>query len=110
MHLKGMRRAGLIPPTVEDEELHLHGIHGLIDALHKYRPEVGSFKAYAGRRIRGIIGDYLRDIDAIPKKFRQEAKKMKAEAEAAKQSAVTEAPAQETPPPVPTDIPEPKED
>src|SRR5665213_1672960 len=68
-HINVLKSKGLIPPNVEDEDLHFAGYRGLMDALHKYNPDVSSrtmtkegenpFSKYAEQRIRGSMLDHI---------------------------------------------------
>jgi RNA polymerase sigma factor for flagellar operon FliA len=65
------------PPNVEFEDLVSYGILGLIDAIEKYDPKMGSkFKTYATLRIKGAIYDELRLLDWVPRSVRQKAKEI----------------------------------
>ena len=86
--LKVLRSSGKIPTHIEDEELHFAGIHGLIDAMHKYDHDVASrtskegdnpFTKYAEQRIRGKILDHAVSHDAVPKSVRTRAKNLNAQ-------------------------------
>lgn len=71
------RIAMTTPPNVEFEDLVSYGILGLIDAIEKYDPKMGSkFKTYATLRIKGAIYDELRLLDWIPRSVRQKAKEI----------------------------------
>ena len=49
-----------LPPHVDPEDLYAQGMHGLIDALHKYDPKKGaSFNTYASKRINGKMLDHI---------------------------------------------------
>lgn len=59
MHASKLKKAGL-PPHIDDTDLHSHGMHGLIDAFHKYDPKRGvEFATYASRRIKGKMLDHV---------------------------------------------------
>ena len=80
LHIKQLRNAGKIPSHIEDDDLHFAGVHGLMDALHKFEPDRGhKFSTYAGQRIRGMILDHAASQDVIPKHIRQQAKQFKTE-------------------------------
>ena len=82
LHIKKLRNSGKIPEHIEDEDLHFEGIHGLIDALHRFDDKMGvKFSTYAGRRIAGKMLDHASSQDVIPKHIRAEAKKFKASAQ-----------------------------
>jgi len=79
LHIKQLRAAGKIPASIEDDDLHFHGVHGLMDALHKFDPDRGvKFSTYAGQRIKGKMLDHVAEQDIVPKHIRQQAKKFKA--------------------------------
>jgi RNA polymerase sigma factor for flagellar operon FliA len=64
-------------PHVEFDDLVSYGILGLIDAIEKYNPKMGSkFKTYATIRIKGAIYDELRLLDWVPRSVRQKAKEV----------------------------------
>jgi DNA-directed RNA polymerase specialized sigma subunit len=87
--LKVLRSSGKIPDHIEDEDLHFAGIHGLVDAMHKYDHEVASrlsqkegenpFTKYAEQRIRGKMLDHAVSQDVVPKQLRSRAKKIAAQ-------------------------------
>lgn len=71
------RIAMTTPPNVEFDDLVSYGIIGLIDAIEKYEPKLGSkFKTYATIRIKGSIYDELRLQDWVPRSVRQKAKEL----------------------------------
>ena len=82
--IRALKATGKIPKSVEESDLHLHGIHGLISALHKYSPEIANrlggegnaFVKYAKPYIRGKILDHVASHDEIPKHIRQRAKNL----------------------------------
>lgn len=58
MHVSKMK--GSLPPHVDHEDLYAAGMHGLIDAFHKYDSRKGaSFKSYASRRIKHKMQDHV---------------------------------------------------
>lgn len=58
-------------PLARMEDLESAAIQGLIQAMNTYNPEKGNkFNTYAYYRIRGSIIDYLRKIDQLPRKQR----------------------------------------
>lgn len=86
-HINVLKSKGLIPPNIEDGDLHFAGYHGLMDALHKYDPDIASktgsenqntFAKYAERRIQGKMLDHVASQDAIPKVARIRAKNLEA--------------------------------
>lgn len=68
MHVNKFKKAGL-PPHIDHEDLHAAGMHGLIDALHKYSPNRGAkFSTYAASRIIGKMRDHITsggDVNAV---------------------------------------------
>ncbi|RDJ35235.1 MAG: sigma-70 family RNA polymerase sigma factor [Crenarchaeota archaeon] len=50
-----------VPPRVDIEDLKSAAFFGLVDAANKYNEIVGSFGAYAKRRILGEIQDFIRN-------------------------------------------------
>jgi len=84
--VKILASKGKIPSGIEHEDLHMHGFHGLMDAMHKYDHDVASkrsskegentFTKYAERRIQGKILDHLASQDQIPKVARTRAKNL----------------------------------
>ncbi len=62
------RLAVKLPSFVSQEDLESYGVFGLLEAVEKYNPELGtSFKAYAYSRIRGSMIDEIRKLDWIPR-------------------------------------------
>src|SRR6476659_7656132 len=56
---------------VGQEDLISHAIIGLIDAIDRYDPELGTpFEGFAMPRIRGAILDALRQLDWVPRTVR----------------------------------------
>ena len=56
---------------VSQEDLISHAVIGLIDAIDRYDPEVGTpFEGFAMPRIRGAILDALRQLDWVPRSVR----------------------------------------
>ena len=79
LHVKKLQNEGKIPEGVDPSDLHLAGFHGLMDAMHKYDPNVGAnFSTYAGRRVRGKMLDHIVEQGAIPKTVMTQAKNIKA--------------------------------
>ena len=63
------------PPNVEYDDLVSCGTLGLIDAIDKFEPSMGTkFKTYAEHRIRGAILDELRAQDWVPRSIRRKEK------------------------------------
>lgn len=87
-HINVLKSKKLIPQNVDEEDLHFAGFHGLMDALHKYSPDVASrtvgkegenaFAKYAERRIQGKMLDHIAAQDQIPKSARIKAKNLDA--------------------------------
>jgi len=81
-----LKSKGKIPPNIDIEELHSEGFHGLMDAFHKYDPDVASrmakegeenpFLKYAEKRIKYKMQDYMAAKDEIPKNIRTRAKNL----------------------------------
>jgi RNA polymerase sigma factor (sigma-70 family) len=58
MHVNKLRDN--LPPHIDHEDLYAAGMHGLIDALHKYDPKKGAaFNTYASKRINGKMLDHI---------------------------------------------------
>ena len=67
------RTAIRLPPNISKEELTSAGIVGLLDALDKFDPEIGTkFHTYAEHRIRGAMIDELRKMDWVPRSIRKD--------------------------------------
>ena len=87
-HINVLKSKKLIPPNVEDDDLHFAGFHGLMDALHKYSHDVAGrtkgkedenvFSKYAEQRIKGKMLDHIAAQDQIPKTARIRAKNLEA--------------------------------
>lgn len=57
-HVNSMRDG--LPPHIDHEDLYAAGMHGLIDAFHKYDAKKGaSFTTYASQRIKGKMLDHV---------------------------------------------------
>jgi DNA-directed RNA polymerase specialized sigma subunit len=57
-HMNSMRDS--LPPHIDPEDLHAAGMHGLIDAFHKYDAKRGAnFNTYASQRIKGKMLDHV---------------------------------------------------
>jgi len=86
-HINILKSQGKIPPHVQEEDLHMAGFHGLMDAVHKFDPEVASrlstkegenaFSKYADRRINGKMLDHIVSTGDIPKSQQKRAKNIK---------------------------------
>ena len=58
LHVNKLRDS--LPPHIDPEDLYAAGMHGLIDAFHKYDPQKGaSFKTHASKRIQGKMKDHI---------------------------------------------------
>ena len=81
MHANKLKNAGFIPDGVDVTDIHMAGIHGLMDALHKYDPKAGGgkkFADYAHSRIRGSMLDHVKDHSGVPKHLITQAKNLRA--------------------------------
>ena len=66
-----------LPRSVELSELLSAGTLGLMEALGKFRPELGiRFDTYAESRIRGAMLDELRRLDWFPRSLRQRVRQL----------------------------------
>lgn len=85
MHIKSLKRTGKLPQHIENEDLVMHGIEGLYDAVHRYDPNVhkngnpnseNPFLGYADHRIRGRLLDHAKhEFDNhVPEVIRNRAK------------------------------------
>lgn len=67
-----LRLKAKVPRSVELGELISAGTLGLMEALGKFRPQLGiRFETYAENRIRGAMLDELRRLDWFPRSLRQ---------------------------------------
>lgn len=67
-----LRLKAKLPRNVELGELISSGTLGLMEALGKFRPQMGiRFETYAENRIRGAMLDELRRLDWFPRSLRQ---------------------------------------
>lgn len=67
-----LRLKAKLPRSVELSELISAGTLGLMEALGKFRPQLGiRFETYAENRIRGAMLDELRRMDWFPRSLRQ---------------------------------------
>lgn len=65
-----------LPGSVEYDDLVSAGLMGLINSVDHFKPERGiRFETYAGSRIRGSMLDSLRDIDWLPRSYRQKSRR-----------------------------------
>ncbi len=66
-----------LPPNVELDDLVSSGVVGLLDAIERFDSSRGiKFKTYAEFRIRGMMLDYLREMDWFPRSARQNATRL----------------------------------
>jgi DNA-directed RNA polymerase specialized sigma subunit len=85
-HINILKSQGKIPPNVQEEDLHMAGFHGLMDAVHKFNPEIAGrlaskegenvFAKYAERRIQGKMLDHIVSTGDIPKSHQKRAKNL----------------------------------
>lgn len=67
-----MRLKAKLPRSVELGEMISSGTLGLMEALGKFRPQLGiRFETYAENRIRGAMLDELRRLDWLPRSLRK---------------------------------------
>lgn len=67
-----LRLKAKLPRNVELGEMISSGTLGLMEALGKFRPQLGiRFETYAENRIRGAMLDELRRLDWFPRSLRQ---------------------------------------
>lgn len=79
INIKSSKLGRGAPEHVDDGDLLMAGMHGLIDAFHTYDPSKGaSFKSHAGRRIEGKMRDYISagGPNSVDKYFYDQARKM----------------------------------
>ena len=66
-----------LPGSVEYEDLVSAGLIGLINSIDNFNPERGyKFETYAVPRIKGSILDGLRDVDWLPRSYRQKSRRL----------------------------------
>ena len=71
VRLLAIRQHRVCPPSVELDDLISVATIGLLQAVEKFRPELGyKLKTLAEHRIRGAMLDYLRQIDPLPREIR----------------------------------------
>jgi DNA-directed RNA polymerase specialized sigma subunit len=83
-HINVLKSQNKIPPHVQEEDLHLAGFKGLMEAVHKFDPEIASrlsskegenvFAKYADKKIRGHMLDHVVSTGEIPKSHQKRAK------------------------------------
>ncbi len=72
-----LRLKAKLPRSVELTELMSAGTLGLMEALGKFRPQLGiRFDTYAENRIRGAMLDELRRLDWFPRSLRQRVRQL----------------------------------
>ncbi len=75
IRILALRLKSKLPQNVELNELISAGSLGLLDALGKFRPELGiKFDTYSENRIRGAMLDELRKMDWFSRGLRQKVK------------------------------------
>jgi RNA polymerase sigma factor for flagellar operon FliA len=66
-----------LPGSVEYNDLVSSGLIGLINSIDNFNPKRGfKVETYAAPRIRGAILDGLRDVDWLPRSYRQKSRKL----------------------------------
>lgn len=66
---------GVPEDKIDMSGLHEAGMHGLMQAVHDYSPEVGSsFKAHAHGKMQGLMQSHLASQDYIPRDMRSKMK------------------------------------
>ena len=72
--------AGRVARTVPDSnrpDIFSFGVLGLMDAVDKFRPEMGNrFETYGSRRIRGAMSDGIRSLNWLPRRAGQAASRV----------------------------------
>ena len=72
--------AGRVARTVPDSnrpDIYSFGVLGLMDAIDKFRPEMGNrFETYGSRRIRGAMSDGIRSLNWLPRRAGQAASRV----------------------------------
>ncbi len=72
----GRLKTGM-PGSVEYDDLVSTGLMGLIKSLDHFNPTLGNkFETYAVPRIKGAILDGLRDVDWLPRSYRQKSRRL----------------------------------
>lgn len=80
-HANKLKKAGYIPPELDVNDIHMAGVHGLMDAIHKYKPDTAGgkkFTDYAHSRIHGSMLDHIKNITGVPKHLTTQAKNLRA--------------------------------
>lgn len=66
-----------MPGSVEYDDLVSTGIIGLINSIDNFKPSRGfKFETYSAPRIKGAILDGLRDVDWLPRSYRQKSRRL----------------------------------
>ncbi len=82
-----LKSKGKVHADIDESDLHFHGFHGLMDALHKYDPEIAQklspneknpFIKYAEQRIKGKMLDHITSTGDVPKAWRTRVKNLEA--------------------------------
>jgi DNA-directed RNA polymerase specialized sigma subunit len=83
-HINVLKSQNKIPPHVQEEDLHMAGYRGLMEAVHKFDPEIASrlsnkegenaFAKYADKKVRGHMLDHVVSTGDIPKSHQKRAK------------------------------------
>lgn len=72
--------ASRVARTVPDSnrpDIYSFGVLGLMDAVDKFRPELGNrFETYGSRRIRGAMSDGIRSLNWLPRRASQAASRV----------------------------------
>ena len=64
-------------PESNRPDIYSFGVLGLMDAIDKFRPELGNrFETYGSRRIRGAMSDGIRSLNWLPRRASQAASRV----------------------------------
>jgi len=70
-------RAARTVPDSHRSDIYSFGVLGLMDAVDKFRPEMGNrFETYGSRRIRGAMSDGIRSLNWLPRRASQAASRV----------------------------------
>ena len=70
-------RAARAVPDSNRPDIYSFGVLGLMDAVDKFRPEMGNrFETYGSRRIRGAMSDGIRSLNWLPRRASQAASRV----------------------------------
>lgn len=70
-------RAARTVPDANRPDIYSFGVLGLMDAVDKFRPELGNrFETYGSRRIRGAMSDGIRSLNWLPRRAGQAASRV----------------------------------